>query len=52
MIGIGKVYIGQSINVNKRVKDYNNPQAYQTGKKILNSILKYGIENQSVIEKT
>ena len=55
MIGIykitnpkGKVYIGQSIDVNKRVKDYNNPQAYQTGKKILNSILKYGIENHEI----
>lgn len=55
MIGIykitnpkGKVYIGQSKVIEKRFTQYKNPQPYHVGKKLLNSLNKYGIENHSI----
>lgn len=54
MIGIykitnpkGKVYIGQSIDVDKRISQYKRIQTESIGIKILNSLQKYGIENHS-----
>jgi group I intron endonuclease len=51
MIGIykitnpkGKIYIGQSININRRWNEYKTLQCSQS-KKIYNSLIKYGYEN-------
>jgi group I intron endonuclease len=43
----GKVYIGQSINIDKRFYQYQTPKKERTGVKILNSLIKYGIENHN-----
>lgn len=60
MIGIykitnpnGKVYIGQSINIEKRFKQYKNLQNVSEQKALYNSFLKYGVENHlfEVIEE-
>ena len=52
MIGIykitspsGKVYVGQSINIDKRKVDYNQNGCLKNQPKIYKSILKYGWEN-------
>jgi group I intron endonuclease len=41
----GKVYIGQSLNVNKRKKYYTRPNQIKNQPKIHNSLQKYGFEN-------
>lgn len=53
MIGIykitspsGKIYIGQSWDLNKRFKQYNSLQC-KGQKKLYNSLCKYGVENHS-----
>ena len=43
----GKVYIGQSINLEERKSHYKNPLPYRVGPKLLNSLKKYGFENHS-----
>lgn len=59
MIGIykitnpkGKVYIGQSININRRFNEYKKMLCSQS-KKLFNSLQKYGVENHifEVIEE-
>jgi group I intron endonuclease len=52
MIGIykitnpnGKIYIGQSINIEARLPQYKYISEYSLGRKIKNSIKKYGWEN-------
>lgn len=52
MIGIykitnpqGKIYIGQSINIEERKLQYKHLSSYSLGRKIYNSIKKYGWEN-------
>lgn len=52
MIGIykitnpeGKIYIGQSINIDRRFKEYKRLQKRSAGRKIINSLKKYGFEN-------
>ena len=40
----GKIYIGQSINIEKRFKEYKNSKA-KSQQKLGNSFSKYGIEN-------
>jgi len=40
----GKIYIGQSTNINKRILKYKNNDCYQQIK-LYNSLLKYGWEN-------
>jgi group I intron endonuclease len=60
MIGIykivnpkGKIYIGQSVNINERLLQYKYLSKYSLGRKIKNSIKKYGWENHihEVIEE-
>lgn len=41
----GQVYIGQSINIERRWKDYKRLAKRSAGKKILNSLKGYGVEN-------
>jgi len=43
----GKVYIGQSIHIDKRFYQYRKKRKECIGVKILNSLIKYGIENHS-----
>lgn len=43
----GKVYIGQSIDIDKRFYQYGKKRKECIGIKILNSLIKYGIENHS-----
>lgn len=43
----GKIYIGQSINIPKRLYQYKKKRKECIGLKILNSLNKYGIENHS-----
>lgn len=57
MIGIyeiispsGKIYIGQAINVENRWNQYNNLNKSSIGPKLLNSLIKYGIENHLFYE--
>lgn len=52
MIGIykitspsNKIYIGQSTNIDKRWKQYENLNKYSIGPKLRNSIIKYGWDN-------
>lgn len=52
MIGIykitnpkGKIYIGQSVNIEERKNQYKYLSKYSLGRKIFNSIKKYGFEN-------
>lgn len=52
MIGIykitnpkGKIYIGQSIDLERRLKEYQNLRGFKFQKKLYNSILKHGWEN-------
>jgi len=52
MIGIykitspsGKVYIGQSVNINKRFNSYYKLQNVISQRKLYNSFLKHGVEN-------
>lgn len=52
MIGIykitnpkGKIYIGQSINIEKRFNTYKNPLNCKNQKKLYNSFVKYGVNN-------
>jgi group I intron endonuclease len=60
MIGIykitnpkGKVYIGQSINIERRFKEYKRLAKRSAGRKILNSLKGHGVENHTfeVIEE-
>jgi group I intron endonuclease len=60
MIGIykitspsNKIYIGQSINIERRFKEYKRIAKRSAGVKIINSLLKYGPENHvfEVIEE-
>jgi group I intron endonuclease len=53
MIGIykiinpkGKIYIGQSINIERRFREYNRLQCSQS-KKIYNSLKKYGVDKHT-----
>jgi group I intron endonuclease len=41
----GKIYIGQSINVEDRIKKYKYLNSYSTGNHLLNSLKKYGYKN-------
>jgi group I intron endonuclease len=41
----GKIYIGQSVNIKARVNQYKCLSKYSLGRKIYNSINKYGWEN-------
>ena len=41
----GKIYIGQSVDINRRKSCYKNQYENQIGKRIYNSINKYGWEN-------
>jgi group I intron endonuclease len=43
----GKIYIGQSINIEERLYQYKCLSKYSLGRKIYNSIKKYGWENHS-----
>ena len=43
----GKIYIGQSINIEERLYQYKCLSKYSLGKKIFNSIQKYGWENHT-----
>jgi group I intron endonuclease len=43
----GQVYIGQSINIERRWKDYKRLAKRSAGRKILNSLKGYGVENHS-----
>lgn len=52
MIGIykiinpeGKIYIGQSINIERRFGEYKRIQKRSAGRKLINSLLKYGVDN-------
>jgi group I intron endonuclease len=52
MIGIykitnpkGKIYVGQSVNIEERLLQYKHLSKYSLGRKIKNSIKKYGWEN-------
>lgn len=52
MIGIykikspnNKIYIGQSVNINKRFSSYYKLQNVNNQRKLYNSFLKYGVEN-------
>ncbi len=52
MIGIykitnpsGKIYIGQSINIDRRFKSYRKLQNCKSQPKLFNSFCKYGVEN-------
>jgi group I intron endonuclease len=49
----GKIYIGQSINIERRFKEYKRLAKRSAGRKILNSLKKYGEENHifEVIEE-
>ena len=54
MIGIykiinpkGKIYIGQSVDIEDRKKQYKYLSKYSLGRKIKNSIKKYGWENHT-----
>ena len=42
---VNKVYIGQSINIPYRFKQYKNPNSCSTQTKLRNSINKYGLNN-------
>jgi len=44
----GKIYIGQSINIEKRWYSYKSPDLRCMGIKVYNSIKKYGIENHKM----
>lgn len=48
----GKVYIGQSVNVNTRLKQYKNLKNCQQQRLLYNSFLKYGVSNHifSIVE--
>jgi group I intron endonuclease len=41
----GKIYIGQSINIERRFKEYKRLAKRSAGRKILNSLKGYGVEN-------
>lgn len=41
----GKTYIGQSINIHKRLKVYNHLNKVGIGPKLYNSLVKYGFDN-------
>jgi group I intron endonuclease len=43
-----KIYIGQSKVMEDRFKQYNNPSSSRVGRKLLNSLNKYGIENHNI----
>jgi len=43
----GKIYIGQSVDIEKRKLQYRHLSKYSLGKKIYNSIKKYGWENHT-----
>ena len=43
----GKIYIGQSINIEKRLLQYQYSSKYSLGRKIYNSIKKYGWKNHT-----
>ena len=45
-----RIYIGQSINIEKRWKEYSVTKL-KSQPKIKNSILKYGIKNHNLIQK-
>ena len=54
MIGIykitnptGKIYIGQSVDIEARLLQYKHVSQYSLGRKIKNSIIKYGWENHT-----
>jgi group I intron endonuclease len=60
MIGIykiinpeGKIYIGQSIDIDRRFKEYKRLQKRSAGRKIMSSLKKFGSENHifEVIEE-
>jgi len=42
----GRIYIGQSINIEKRFKRYENAKCYKQ-KRLYNSFIKYGVNNHS-----
>lgn len=42
---IGKIYIGQSLNLKKRFYTYKTPQSFKSQIKLYNSVLKYGFIN-------
>jgi group I intron endonuclease len=44
----GKIYIGQTTNLRDRMYHYSNADGGSMGKKILNSIKKYGWENHEI----
>ena len=55
MIGIykltnpkGKVYIGQSIKIEDRIKSYEKPKDYAVGRMLLYSLQKYGLKKHKV----
>ena len=49
----GQIYIGQSINIDRRWKEYKRLQKRSAGRKLLNSLKGYGIDKHSweVIEE-
>ena len=60
MIGIykitnpeGKIYIGQSIDIGRRFKEYKRIQKKCAGRKIIKSLMLFGVENHTfeVIEE-
>jgi group I intron endonuclease len=60
MIGIykitnpeGKIYIGQSIDIDRRFKEYKRIQKRSAGRKLISSLLKYSVNNHifEVIEE-
>ena len=40
-----RIYVGQSINIEKRFNQYEKKQNVSEQKKLYNSFLKYGVEN-------
>jgi group I intron endonuclease len=44
---VGKVYVGQSVNVEKRFREYRGLQNCYRQFKLYNSLVKYGVENHS-----
>ena len=49
----GQIYVGQSINIERRFKEYKRLAKRSAGRKILNSLKGYGVENHTfeVIEE-
>ena len=41
----GKIYIGQSIDIERRFKEYKRISKRSAGRKIIRSLEKYGVEN-------